>query len=91
MPDVTDNAWIWDGTSKNTSFGKFEDKGTERLLPSEERWKDCAGVVFSGRCYVNSRIIGFILQPSLEYVRRLEIGIDKADRLRLAFEMAFEL
>lgn len=66
MLDVTDNAWCWDGTSKY--FGKFEDKVAEsRKIPSEERWKDCTRVVFSGRCYVNSRITGFILQPSLEY------------------------
>ena len=65
MLDVTDNAWCWDGTSKY--FGKFEDKVAERFL-AKNGGRIALGWYLAGdAALINSRIIGFILQPSLEY------------------------
>ena len=76
MLDVTDNAWCWDGTSKY--FGKFEDKVAERFL-AKSGGRTALGWYLAGDAALTVESLDLFCSR-LWSMKRLEIGIDKADR-----------
>jgi hypothetical protein len=76
MLDVTDNAWCWDGTSKY--FGKFEDKVAKRFLV-KNGGRIALGWYLAGDTALTVESLELFCSR-LWSMKRLEIGIDKADR-----------